>query len=250
MGKEEKKGAGGPQKKKEGKKTHRGGRGKSSAMVRGMINRAGQSRATGEKRRKHRQERSTDPSGPVERIIVPQIPHDSRSPAGLSQVHPGVLEYYRGIEPLRHPYLALFEDQGKKWVTACAHLEYDWDLDPGAHPSLCCVVGHLSKEAPPPGGGIKIGHGEFIDYSSVPVDLGYHAFKPSHEVEQYPAVANFVRYMRRHPSAFNCVLWKDKRSSRVIWVKPAQRIKRGDPIVLRDDPSFFVDGTAVNKKEE
>ena len=235
--------------KKKKKKTHRGGRGKGSSFVKGKLHLLDQQLILAKKRKQHRLERSTDPgSFTGGRVIVPQLPHDDVS--GIGEANPAVVKYYRGIRPNAHPFLAHFDDGKDECTVARVDVRYDPVKGPAGSPNLCCVVGHLRREAPAPGCGIRIGKNLFIDYSEVPVDLGYHAFKPRLEVEQKPATCNFMRYMRRDPEQFNCLLWRDETCDKVVWVRQVKRLNRLEPIVLRDDPDFFVDGTAINKKEK
>jgi hypothetical protein len=238
--------------KKKGKKggTHRGNRGKGSSFMRGHLNELNQGIVTAQKRRNHRMERTTDPDAPpVEHIIVPQIPHDGRT--CVESANQDVVKYYRAIGPPRHPVLAVSDDKSikDKWTVAWKDMRPGWVEAVGGKEFLCPVVGHMTSEPPAPGCGIRIGKNRFIDWSRVPVDLGYHTFKPHLQLETMAAMPNFVKFMRRDPEYFNCILWRDELSEKVVWVRPVRWASAKDPIVLRDDPDFFLDGTAINDKK-
>ena len=246
MGKEEK-----AKKSGTGKKKHqRGGRGAMASWARGKLRKAGQGVRKKQLREKHREERDSDhdrikPVGG--RVIVPQLPRKEGGAAMMSAPD-RVMEFYRRIQPDDHPYLVQMQDKERgKWTAARNAVSCVWG-NPEESVSLCCVVGHLTDQPPPAGCGIRIGKKEFINFFDVPVDLGYHYFKPK-EVELKNALPNFAKFMRRDPEHFNCVLWRDKQHDTVVWVKPVVNIPRGAPIVLRDDPDFFLDGTAINKKK-
>ena len=230
----------GQEKKKEGKavgkkSSRRGKRGAGSRFVQHHKKKLAQGTRTGELRERTRQERSTAPSVPVERRLVPSLPHDPKD-GGLG-AHPGVVEYYRSIAPRNHPYLRLVEDAQKK-----CHVIVTRDIRMREDVRLCCVVGYLTKTEPAPGCGIKLGHGEYIDYSNVLYDLGYHALKFQRHVENLPAEPNYSRYIKCRDDAryhVNCMLVGDSVSQRVVWFKLICDVSMGDKLVVKFDPRFM-----------
>lgn len=227
--------------KKKAKKARRGNRGKGSKYVRDTLRKLDQKVKTAGLRKKSRQERSTEPDGPVERILVPALPHRKRD--GRLGVSPDVGDYYQAIGPLEHPYMRLALVRGKERPVAKTELECGEGCV-----RLCLVVGYLTQVEPKFGGGIKLGHGEYIDYSDVKHDLGYHQLKREEAyLETFRAAPNYVHYMRVDYWAGNCKLVADPDNNKVVWVKPCRYIRADDELILRPDSAFF---PAEQKEEE
>lgn len=101
------------------------------------------------------------------------------------------------------------------------------------------MVGYRTSEKPAAGGGIKIGHGEYIDYSSVRYDLGYHHFKGKKYMESCGAAPNFAHYIRSSRYDYTCRLEADETCQSIVWVVPDGDIPAGCEISVKHDPAFF-----------
>ena len=246
MGKEEKQKEKVTESGKDFKRTRRGRRGKGSAFVHQHLKTVHQASRTAGVRREKRQERSTDPSRPVERRLFPALPHDSRM--NLVDVAPRVAEYYRKITPGHHPYLKLVEDErtGGKKVVARVNLDAD-----RTGRLLCPVVGYLSQVEPQPGRGIKLGGGEYLDFSDLRYDLGYHEFKGERKhVESFAAEPNYAHYIRcrnEDDSPTNCKLRADPDGKKVVWFVTTCKILAGDEVMCEYDPRFWPVGKEGEK---
>ena len=240
MGKDEKVKKAGNGKEKTWKKTRRGKPGKGSAFTHEQLKKLSQRRRTAGKRQEHRQERSTEPSVAVAKRLVPSLPHDAK--LGELDVHRGLADYYRKISPGNHPYLKLVElTKGEMRVVAVRDI-----LTKEVGLKLCCVLGELTRVEPEPHCGIKLGHGEYINFSNVRYDLGYHGLKPPHKyVESMAAEPNYSHYIRCRNSddlRTNCKLEADPGGQRVVWFKTIRHIRRGEEVMVEYDPVFFPSG--------
>jgi hypothetical protein len=237
MGKEEKAKEKAKGKAGEWKKTRRGKKGKGSEFVHEHKKLLQQSTRTARLRKKGRRERAAeDPSGPVERRMVPALPENPKK--GEFGVHSGVADYYRRIVPGGHPLLRLNVDTlGQQRVVAVRDIGWK---EVGLR--LCCVVGYLTKVEPEPHKGIKLGHGEYIDFSDVRFDLGYHALKGERYVEGNRAEPNYIHYIRCRTSddwRTNCKLVADPAGQKVVWLVTTGFIGKGMEVMVEYDSTFF-----------